>query len=427
MAATTNANRGLRLDDDALGEAQPRVVTHRGLQYPGEVIVAETVNPDWVLPLDGDRLTSDVVREIRFSEDLADGLGVLRTRPQASWNAALHYATVLDDGLGPAEDDAQTVPQEQRLIAALRTLGARVSEAIAEVPARETPSGDEAADVSSNLDRLQLLCEAGSYEGFLEAARSTFGGPSTLRAAMEVLQRLERLAVLAPGIAAARKYLDGMTFDAERGELRLARDSLAARAAPADLLANPSLWDSIEAGFTQLRRDYGAAYAAHHVPYHGEAAALATRLENLRPRVAAVARLNDVPEFGGPLGSDVPGRFGDLVASLKSSELGGADLALEDAPYCGLCSLSLDEEVPQRQAERIIADLDAALREYNRRLSSEAVTRILAHPTREQLDRFIDLMRVSDLTELANVLDERVVEFLRGFVSDGRPGRDAAL
>ena len=55
------------------------------------------------------------------------------------------------------------------------------------------------------------------------------------------------------------------------------------------------------------------------------------------------------------------------------------------------------------------------------------MTRILAHPTREQLDRFIDLMRVSDLTELANVLDERVVEFLCGFVSDGRPGKDAAL
>ena len=221
MAATTNSNRGLRLDDDALGETQPRVVTHRGLQYPGEVMVAETVNPDWVLPLDGD----------------------------TSFRVVLY-----------------TVP-------------------------RRVPAG-------------------------------------------------------------------------------------------------------------QIRD----------------------------PRIAmAVARLNDVPEFGGPLGSDVPGRFGDLVASLKSCELGGADLALEDAPYCGLCSLSLDEEVPRRQAERIIADLDAALREYNRRLSSEAVTRILTHPTREQLDRFIDLMRVSDLTELANVLDERVVEFLRGFVSDGRPGRDAAL
>ena len=323
MAATTNANRGLRLDDDDLGEAQPWVVTHRGLQYPGEVMVADTVNPDWVLPMDGD----------------------------TSFRIVLY-----------------TVP-------------------------RRVPAGQ------------------------IRDPRIT----------MEVLQRLEWLAVLAPGIAAARKYLDGMTFDAERGELRLARDSLAARAAPAGLQANPSLLDSIEAGFTQLRRDYGAAYAAHRVRCHDEAAALATRLENLRPRVAAVARLNDVPEFGGPLGSDVPGRFGDLVAFLKSCELGGADLALEDAPYCGLCSLSLDEKVPRQQAERIIADLDAALREYNRRLSSEAVTRILAHPTREQLDRFIDLMRVSDLTELANVLDERVVEFLCGFVSDGRPGKDAAL
>ena len=56
------------------------------------------------------------------------------------------------------------------------------------------------------------------------------------------------------------------------------------------------------------------------------------------------------------------------------------------------------------------------MREYNRRLSSEGVRRILAHPNRAQHDKLIGLVQVSDLTTLANVLDEEVVDFLRGLI-----------
>ena len=54
--------------------------------------------------------------------------------------------------------------------------------------------------------------------------------------------------------------------------------------------------------------------------------------------------------------------------------------------------------------------------EYNRRLSSEGVRRILADPTTEQLGKFINLVQVSDLSALANVLDGDVLDFLRRFV-----------
>ena len=54
--------------------------------------------------------------------------------------------------------------------------------------------------------------------------------------------------------------------------------------------------------------------------------------------------------------------------------------------------------------------------EYNRRLSSITVRQVLAHPTREQLDKFIDLLHVADPSALANVLDDEVVEFLRRFL-----------
>ena len=63
--------------------------------------------------------------------------------------------------------------------------------------------------------------------------------------------------------------------------------------------------------------------------------------------------------------------------------------------------------------------LEEALREYNRILGSQAVRRVLANPTREQLDKFVDLVQVSDPSALANVLDDDVVDFLQQFLRDG--------
>ena len=49
MSPTYSAGRreGLRLDSKVMGQAQPCVVTFRGIEYPGEVVVAETVDPAW--------------------------------------------------------------------------------------------------------------------------------------------------------------------------------------------------------------------------------------------------------------------------------------------------------------------------------------------------------------------------------------------
>ena len=64
----------------------------------------------------------------------------------------------------------------------------------------------------------------------------------------------------------------------------------------------------------------------------------------------------------------------------------------------------------------VLGDLERAMREYNRRLGSRAVRQILSDGSREQLDKFINIVQVSDLSALANVLDDEVVEFIRGLI-----------
>ena len=66
--------------------------------------------------------------------------------------------------------------------------------------------------------------------------------------------------------------------------------------------------------------------------------------------------------------------------------------------------------------EMLFGAVERAMHEYNRRLGSYGVRQILAHPSREQLDKFINLVQVADPSALANVLDDEVVEFLRQFM-----------
>ena len=369
-------------------------------------------------PFLSDRITQDLLPEVSFTGPLADQLGTLRTVPSLVWNAVLPYSSLLAEGLQPTQDPIEIAEQEGRLLGALEEMGRRIEGPREQMKVLSPGFQESDEAVLTPLDQLQILCASTGYRGFHTVAVGGFGGPSGLRRALDLYNRLERLSALAPAITQARLYLDEMTFGGDHQDLALMRDSVAGRLGLDSLLGNPGLWSSVEESFLELRREYSVAYLAHHARYHQEAVELVSRMERVAPQVDALARFNEFPEFGGPLVADLPERFQTLMASLRTCENVEDELSLNAAPRCQECLLSLNEDVPRREAARVFRDVERAMRMYNRRLGSEGVRRILAQPTREQLDKFISLVRVSDLSSLANVLDDKVVEFLRRFVRE---------
>ena len=365
-----------------------------------------------------DRIAWDTVQEVSFSEELADSLTQVRLRPSQTWNAALPYAALLVQGLQMG-DEVDVPPQERRLLEALAGLARRLEASRKGISALASRLDESADRALATMDRLQALCVSRDYRTFHSNARSGFEGPSGLRRALDVYARLEQLSDLAPAITRARDYLDEMTFGREHRDLQLQREALVGRIALDSLTVNPALWSSIREGYQALRRRYTAAYVSHHHRYRQEAIELGHRLERWRPQVEALARFNEVPELGGPFETDVPRRFVDLADSTKTCPVGDADLSLEEAPHCRACMVRLSDEVPKGEAELLCRAAKRAMQEYNRRLSSRGVREILAHPAREPLDKFINLVQVSDLSALANVLDDDVVEFLRRFAKPG--------
>ena len=361
----------------------------------------------------GDRLTSDLLPDVDLRFEPATTLGELRVDSPPTWESVLPYASIIAEGLGPATDDAEIVRQEGRLLgrlAEIRRLLAAARAVIDDITA-------ELAESDTGLwEGLDHLCGATGYLEFHVVIRADFRGPQRLRDAVNLLDRLARVTDRAPAVRTTRAYLGAMRFGPGQSALAVERDSLLVMADPNGLLLNPSTWDGIEERARQLIGRFVHVYATHHERYHEDVQALSNRLDEVRPQVAAVARFAKMSELGEPVGTGLPGLFDDLAGPLRRCHLPPEDLDLEDSPTCGTCRLSLDDEVPRRQAEAVFGAVASAMREYNRRLGSHAVRRVLAEPSREQTDRFVDLVRVADPSALANVLDDQVVDFLRQFI-----------
>ena len=267
------------------------------------------------------------------------------------------------------------------------------------------------------IDGLRSLCSAADFRSFYAVAVDRFGWPAALAQAVELHFRVERLALIAPEISATRAYLSAMTFGREHHELSVQRDLVEGRIGLDSLLADPSVWPSVLEGYRILRRDHADAYRLHHRRYHAESSRLAIELDRVNDHLAALEKFNAVPEFGSPCGQDLPEMYRVAAAALRACPHAEDGVSLDQAPYCDHCMLPLDETPQQQSVTAVVGGTEAAMREYNRRLSSNLVRQVLANPSKEHLDKLMDLIQLGNLSSLSNVLDEEVLEFLRSLVS----------
>ncbi len=370
-------------------------------------------------PFLGDRFTWDMVPEVAFSEALADQVETVRLSPRPTWDSVLPYATLMVDGLEPGGDTATAAAQGRHLLDALGGLVAEIKNIRVSLDKLQPVIGEVPSDVTETLDGLEALYAVSDHQEFYNVAQDRFKGPRQLGEGLDLQKRLVELAVLASTITRVKSYLDSMSCGKGHQQLSIERDAVLARIEPGSLIANPGLWSSIEERFQQLRVRYATAYLAHHSKYHQGALELRRRLEGTMPQVEALAQFNRIPELGEPVGAEVPQQLAGLRAALRECAVVDGDPYLNDQPHCAECALPLDEDIPRREEELLFGAVERAMREYIRRLGSHGVRQVLAHPDKEQLEKFVNLVQVADPSSLANVLDDEVVGFLRQFLREG--------
>ena len=65
---------------------------------------------------------------------------------------------------------------------------------------------------------------------------------------------------------------------------------------------------------------------------------------------------------------------------------------------------------------RIMSEIEAAIAEFNLRLSRVAIADLLTGQRIAEVERLLNINSVADLNGLSGVLDERIVRFLREYL-----------
>jgi hypothetical protein len=367
----------------------------------------------------GSRLTWDLLPELAWDAALAASLDSLQLLSPPTWRAALPYVEAVCPEATPAEGLQNEALHRQRFLEELRALEGEVQalqeqmEAMAAALGQPLPAGAQ-----GSLQLLRQVTAAADPLELYHAAVRMAGSPSVLRQAVDGIARLRPLAAASQEVIACKAYLDRTVVDPAQGALAAELAALRARLDMPSLVATASLWPSVRAQDARFRQRYAASYRETHQRHHREVRALRGRLERVWPRLEALDRLNQLDDLGPQVAPELSQTFHRLAARLEPCPVPGDRLLLEESPRCLACGLDPAQQPPMAEVEEALRQLEEALGQQNRRLSAFAIRHVLEQPDTALVDKFLRIVRASDLETLADVLDDQVLAFLQAFLGD---------
>jgi hypothetical protein len=88
------------------------------------------------------------------------------------------------------------------------------------------------------------------------------------------------------------------------------------------------------------------------------------------------------------------------------------------APVCAQCKRPLTYTAPRADVDAFLRSLDEALAERCRRLSSEAIRRVLARSNQDAVTRFVQVVQTANVAALIDVLDKNLVQLIRELLAE---------
>ena len=359
--------------------------------------------------LDEPRITADVVAHLawptRFWPDV-DGVGPAGPLDAEGSRPYLDALGVADDKglrgwLGTTSDGLLAVTQHLMALAAAQ--------------GRELGTGE-----LEGLGRVRRLIQVGDATDIGARARELFGGVGPFLAGVELWTSwrdgLEHAAALTGAIA----FLERATVEEARRELSMEREALASRLCDPALLTSPQQWPALAEEARRFSKAYADVYVQHHDAYHMQMELLAHRMDEAGTQARALARLNAVPELGRPIAPDLPGLCEELRTLVRTCGAALDAEAIARDAVCPSCALRLGAAPPTDEVEALAASVGEALGEQNTRLARAVAHQLLKREANERLDRFIQVVEVSDLSGLANVLDDELTAFLGALLREER-------
>jgi len=345
------------------------------------------------------------------------------------WNDVCPFAKVIAPNLRPATDPGQIKLQEQSLLAELERLKedvARVKENLLLLARRleEKLSDDDEIILQS----LSTIAKSDTYVSFYEGLMEQHYDLESFANDFARHKQLASVSSITAEVIEAKNYLDALSLREKDKELAADKISILGQISLTSLLQNPQLWPGIREQYSQFKKRYRSAYQIHHRDYYKVVASLAKDLEDAQSKVSALQQLNTISELGSPLGQGLKERHAQLFSLLSAcSIIKVTDVNVESSPTCSECLLALTKEPPEEEVRAFLDELQEALDEQLRRVSDEAIRSILAQSKQSKVKKFVEIVQAADLASLINVMDAKLVNFIRELLRESNIQTEPSL
>ena len=336
------------------------------------------------------------------------------------WERAMLYLKALDPEF-PAVDDAlgETDEHRQRLRRLLAELGSRVEVVSGQLKALLSAQGlepdGEHVELLTHLGELALV---GDEVALRRQAELLFDGERGFQSAMQQWHGWNEALEAVPQLVEALEFLERASIPEECGELSTEGELLHQRLRSPRLAASPRQWTALVEAVRLFRRRYAVVYIRHHEAYHDQMGILGHRMNNVRLQARALEKLNGIPDLGEAVALHLAGLAEELHNNVVACDAKLERPDVERSPRCPQCGLRLASDPPTQEVELLAGYVHDALRQQNQRLSQWVVRRMVRREPGSRLQRFINVVQISDLSGLANVLDDELVGFIRELLQE---------
>lgn len=367
------------------------------------------------------RLTTDTIRQVKWSNKFDREIRVLQESVGVDWNQVVPFARILDDTLTTTTDSQQKLEQDERLKRACQALGQRVAFVDNSLRSLARTLGSTLpVSVSEQLSPLQLLTQTSDLDNFFETAQSQFESEEQLVKVLLDFVALENLSHLSTDLGADRAYLrqlkDSLPLDAD--PLRHSLDEVLVQFNLEQLLESPSFQESLRSQFEQIKNEYINQYRIHHREHYQAVETLRTNLAGAEEKLKTLERLNRISELGLPVALNHRQRQQALLNQLQVCSVNDLELqqGLAHDPLCGYCRLELRQSVPTAQVTAWQEDLKRVMIEQFARLKSETVKRLLRNAETPDIRNLLQVLESGNAEDLVGLLTDEVTQILQSLL-----------
>ena len=357
-------------------------------------------------------MTPDLIPLIAWNNGLVSNAMSIGTASEPRFNDVRHHLSALSPEIASRSEEMA----EDALASTIKSIGEQTAAARLVLDFLETDPNapGETAKLNTALDRLFRI-SGDDYADLYLSIRAVYSSLVDLKDDLETLRQLAALDRDSAEISGARAYIASADVpESEYPNLVIDRETLLTGLSPARLTRSRGRgWSAIARDAVAFKVRYAQAYGEHHKRFHDVLPAFQATLTTAKKKSAALGLLNTIAELGTPEGTGLEKDLAELAVGPAPCSQSGSGLDLATEPNCPECQIGLAQTVPAAEPARLTPQVDMALGGETRELSRRLVEKALAGRADERGQEFLQLVQASELSSLANTLDNDLVTFIK--------------